>query len=108
MRRCSLKVAPRHDRMYIIGLLACADHFTTSSAQSQTHTSRRTRFFRAGVWKRERAPESRKTGHNAKAVPKRTGGSFPTFSSDPEHPRDPSSQRPRSFSPSTLAERAQP
>lgn len=45
MRRCSLKVAPRHDRMYIIGLLACADHFTTSSAQSQTHTSRSPRFF---------------------------------------------------------------
>lgn len=45
MRRCSLKVAPRHDRMYIIGLLACADHFTTSSTQSQTHTSRSPRFL---------------------------------------------------------------
>lgn len=54
MRRSSLKVAPRHDRMYIIGLLACADHFTTSS-QSQTHTSRSPGFFfflRAAVWKR--------------------------------------------------------
>lgn len=45
----SLKVAPRHARMYIIGLLACADHFTTSSTRSQTHTSRRVRFFFLGL-----------------------------------------------------------
>lgn len=38
------KMAPCHDRMYIIGLLACADHFTTSSTQSQTHTSRSPSF----------------------------------------------------------------
>jgi len=45
MRRSSFKMALCHDRMYIIGLLACADHFTTElSTQSQMHTSRSPSF----------------------------------------------------------------
>lgn len=87
MQRPSLKMAPRHDRMYIIGLLACADHFTTSITQSQTHTSRSPGFLGLEPGSSclcERAPERRKTGHNAKPVLKRTG-KFPTFSSRPQH-----------------------
>lgn len=44
MQCSSFKMAPCHDRMYIIGLLACADHFTTGGTQSQTHTSRSPSF----------------------------------------------------------------
>lgn len=45
MQCSSFKMALCHDRMYIIGLLACADHFTTKlSTQSQTHTSRSPSF----------------------------------------------------------------
>lgn len=87
MQRPSLKMAPRHDRMYIIGLLACGDHFTTSITHFQTHTSRSPWFL--GLEPRssclcERAPERRKTGHNAKPVLKRPG-KLPTFSSGPKH-----------------------
>lgn len=44
MQCSSFKMALCHDRMYIIGPLACADHFTTGGTQSQTHTSRSPSF----------------------------------------------------------------
>ena len=46
MQCSSFKMARRHDRMYIIGLLACSDHFTSTltGTQSHMHTSRSPTF----------------------------------------------------------------
>lgn len=85
MRRCSLKVAPRHDRMYIIGLLACADHFTTSSTQSQTHTSRSPRFLglESGSACANVHQGAGKQDTMLNLFRSAPGEVFPTFSSDP-------------------------
>lgn len=78
MRCASFKMALCHDRMYIIGLLACADHFTTKlSIQSQMHTSRSPSFnvdsrsmcvglcecVRGNIVTQQDLDSKRKTGH---------------------------------------------